>query len=106
MSCSTSVSSSIIYGQVLNISQSGCMVRINGLEAEDDSMTLSIIVPDDNDPIHLELRAEHLWTSKYEGACYHGFKFTEPSTEKSEILSGYLARLARLQQVEVKHATA
>lgn len=107
MSCSTDVSSPVYRGQVLNISQTGCMAKINELGTEDDSMTLSIIFPTDIDSAKFEVQAEHLWTSTHEGSCYHGFKFKELSTEKAVLLAGYLQQLTTRQRpVDVKHATA
>jgi hypothetical protein len=106
MSCSTGESGSINHGKVLNISQSGCMARINGLDPEDHSMTLSIVIPDETEMMDLEVQAEHLWISRHDGACYHGFKFKELPPEKSVILSEYLARLVQQQQMEVKPVTA
>ncbi len=106
MSCSTG--SGLVYrGQVLNISQTGCMAKINELETENDCMTLSIVLPDDIDSAKFEVQAEHLWTSTHEGSCYHGFKFKELSAEKTVLLAGYLEQLTtRQRSVDVKHATA
>lgn len=106
MSCLTGESGMINNGKVLNISQSGCMARINGLDPEDHNMTLSIAIPDDMTMVDLEVQAEHLWGSEHDGACYHGFKFKELSPEKAVILSEYLARLVQQQQAEAKPVTA
>jgi UDP-GlcNAc:undecaprenyl-phosphate GlcNAc-1-phosphate transferase len=107
MSCSTGLSDSVSRGQVLNISQTGCMVKINEFDTESDNMTLSIVFPDDFDSAKFEVQAEHIWTSTHDGACYHGFKFKELSAEKGALLAGYLAQLAtRPKSAHVKHATA
>jgi len=107
VSCSTGASSSVYRGQVLNISQTGCMAKINELETENDSMILSVVLPDDIDSAKFEVQVEHLWTSTHDGACYHGFKFKELPAEKAVLLAGYLERLTTRQRaVDVKHATA
>ncbi len=105
MSCSTGGLGVVSRGTVLNISKNGCMVRMNEFDAEGERMTLSIIFPEGIDLINFEVQAEHLWTSKHDGALYHGFKFMGLSPEKIAFLSGYLARLS-LPQGDVKHATA
>lgn len=105
-SCSTGESGSINHGKVLNISQSGCMARINGLDLDDHNMNLSILIPDEVEVVDLELQAEHLWASEHDGVCYHGFKFKDVSPEKAVILSEYLLRLVQQQQTEVKPVTA
>ena len=105
VSCSFGDSGVITRGQVLNISKSGCMVRMNKLDTESETTTLAIILPGGIDLIKFEVQAEYLWSSKHDEAWYHGFKFMGMTSEHAEILSGYLTRLSH-PQVDVTHATA
>jgi len=106
MSCLTDEAGPVNRGRIINISQTGCMAGITGLEVEDHNMILRLDLQDESALLKFEVQAEHLWTSKHDGDCYHGFKFKEMPPEKAEILSSYLERVARQQQVEVKTATA
>lgn len=107
VSCSTGDSRPVFPGQLLNISKTGCMVRMKELEIEEKRMILSLNLPDEEEMVEFAMEAEHLWTSTHEGACYHGFKFKKLAPEREEMFSISLAHLAWQQQhVNVKHATA
>ncbi|GAB6190494.1 PilZ domain-containing protein [Desulfocastanea catecholica] len=105
VSSATDKSGSMYRGRVLNISQTGCMAKINGLEKVDDRMTLSIIFPDDVDLAKLEVQAEHLWASTHDGVGYHGFKFQDMTPEKAALLDRYLEQLTPQHVADVKPAT-
>ena len=106
MSCSAGDSGSIHHGQVLNISLTGCMARMNVIETEDEIMKLRLDLQDDIELLKFEVQAEHLWLSQHEGVCYHGFRFIDPTPEKIEILSRYLEQRTPQQQAQVKPVTA
>ncbi len=106
MSCSAGDSGSIHRGQVLNISLTGCMAKMNAIETGDDTMKLRLDLLDHLDVVlKFEVQAEHLWLSQHEGACYHGFRFKELTPEKIEVLSRYLEQRTQQQQAQVKPVT-
>ncbi len=105
VNCLASDSGSTYSGLVLNLSQTGCMVKVNGIEQEDHNMILRLDLYDGIELLRFEVQAEHLWVSNHEGACYHGFRFQKLTSENAEILSEYLAGLSQ-QQAKVRHATA
>ncbi len=106
MSCAADTAGAIHRGEVLNISQTGCMAKISALETAENNMKLSIILPDDVDVTKFEVQAEYLWVSRHDGAFYHGFKFHDMSPEKALRLSRYLEQLTRQQVADSKPVTA
>ncbi|MFT5701697.1 MAG: UDP-GlcNAc:undecaprenyl-phosphate GlcNAc-1-phosphate transferase [Desulforhopalus sp.] len=98
MNCCIGGEEPVIRGQLLNISTTGCMVKMKHLETEEKMMTLSLHLPDEVGFGHFELKAEHLWSSNHEGDCFHGFRFAQLPPEKTEQFSGYMTRLATQQQ--------
>ncbi len=106
MSCLNGESAVINLGQILNISQTGCMAKMNGIDTENTNMTLRLELPNEITQSKFEVQAEYLWTSEHEGARYHGFRFKEMRAEKTEILARYLEQLAPQNSAEAKHATA
>lgn len=102
LNCSTGESGAINRGQVLDISQTGCMAKITGFEKESDGVTLSINFPFAIDSLPFQVQAELLWTSNVDGACYCGFKFKEMSPEIAVVLSENIARQLKQQQLEMQ----
>ncbi len=105
MGCFTE-ESTVNPGEILNISQTGCMAKMNEIDTKINTMTLRLDLPAEITPFKFEVQAEHLWTSEHDGEHYHGFRFKDISPPKIEILTRYLEQMVSQQSGEVKHATA
>ena len=96
-----------VRGQLLNISQHGCMVKMPALESEQKIMTLTLHLPKEVGFSKFEIKAEHLWTSHVEESYFHGFRFIELAPDKAEEFSSHMEHLAlQQQQIHGKHAAA
>jgi UDP-GlcNAc:undecaprenyl-phosphate GlcNAc-1-phosphate transferase len=93
-------------GQVINISQTGCMARINELAETPSEIPLRINVLLENKYFELVILAEHLWQSDHEGDLYHGFRFKHMTSDQYVVLDEYLKSLASKSQKEYQEATA
>jgi UDP-GlcNAc:undecaprenyl-phosphate GlcNAc-1-phosphate transferase len=106
MNCKLDNGEPEVRGQLLNISQSGCMVKMPDLESEQKLMTLTLHLPKEMGYTAFEVKAEHLWTSSVEEAHFHGFRFIELGPEKTKEFSSHMEHLAwQQQQIHTKHAT-
>jgi UDP-GlcNAc:undecaprenyl-phosphate GlcNAc-1-phosphate transferase len=105
MSCSEGDSGSVNRGQILNISQTGCMAKMDEFVTETNNVKLRLDLPLGIDWLNFEVHAEHLWTSQHEGVYYHGFRFNELPSEKAEILAAYFEQLTMQPSIGAKHVT-
>ncbi len=92
-------------GKVLNISETGCMARINGLDVADAIVLLNIELSKEVDKIAFEVEAEHFWTSNHQGDDYHGFRFKMIHPDQAKTLSDYLQYLASKQRAYTLRST-
>lgn len=92
--CTSKGSDLILHGHILNISQTGCMIKMPAFTDELITMTLSCELLADEKTINCTLGAEHLWVANHEGSSFHGFRFHALNREKATLLSNYLTTVA------------
>ncbi|WP_136805360.1 PilZ domain-containing protein [Desulfosediminicola flagellatus] len=96
-----------VNGQVLNISLTGCMARIDAIDCLGaDDANLFITLPADETARQLPVDVEHLWCSEHEGSYYHGFRFRTLGPESEAILYEFLKKYGERGGVRVQEAHA
>ncbi len=98
-----------LAGRMLNLSFTGCMLKIEGAEcvvqARDASLffTLAFI----NEKFTMRLLAEHLWHTDHEGSSYHGFRFKGVTPEQRHTMREYFKqKLSGKRQSPYQSVTA
>lgn len=92
--CVIGESETSLRGQILNLSQTGCMIKMVSFDTQIKTLTLSSKLPTGQKTMNFTGNAEHLWAAQHEGSCYHGLRFNVLSPENTVILSQYLADAA------------
>jgi UDP-GlcNAc:undecaprenyl-phosphate GlcNAc-1-phosphate transferase len=96
-----------LRGLILNISLTGCMLKMPTFTTDTKFVTLSYKMNYGDKLVDFSLDAEHLWAAEQGGAHYHGLRFTELSDEKTEKLKHYLTDVAsQKKSLSPKHITA
>lgn len=107
MSCIGRATETPFNGRILNLSQTGCMIKMASFDTQNKVVTLSCKLPIDENLITFTVDAEHLWAAQHEKSCYHGFRFNKLDPEITNILSQYLTDVAiRQRHIEAKHITS
>lgn len=96
----------VVRGKLLNISQSGCMVRIKGQVDIPEDVELAISLPSCGQIRTIDVSAEHLWVSSHDGAGFHGFMFKAFNGEAEACLEAYLKQAAGRKEEEAQRVTA
>lgn len=90
ISCSNDPFEVKFPGRILNISRTGFMAQIDGLGFVCTECTTSITFPVDGGITVDNMRAEHLWRSKKDGAQFHGFTFIELDDHQEKVLMRFI----------------
>jgi len=107
MCCRTDGTNTTLRGQILNISLTGCMLKMPAFMSNTKLITLSYKMSIGSKLIDFTLTAEHLWSAEHDGAHYHGVRFSEMDDEKKKVLNNYLTHVAsQKKQIASKHITA
>lgn len=101
MHCIIDGSEKILSGQILNISQTGCMVMMESVDSDTRDLTLVFTLPVNNNRSELTISGEHLWEDQHEEAYYHGIRFKELTPDTTSILSQYLTHTNRKQSIHI-----
>ena len=88
--------------QLLNISQSGCMVRVNGDAHIPAEVELEMCLACGGRTKLINVIAEHLWVSNHEGNVFHGFRFAGFVDSDASCLAEYLEQIASRQSREAQ----
>lgn len=96
----------VMRGRVLNISQTGCMVKVKGEDPVPEEVELEIGLTCGGRMKIVTIVAEHLWGSSHEGNVFHGFRFTKFSGTDEPCLIEYLEQIAGRQPGDVQSVTA
>ncbi len=90
ISCSNDPFEVKFPGTILNISRSGFLAQIDGLGFVCTECKTSITFPVDGGITVDDMRAEHLWSSKKDGAQFHGFMFTNLDDHQTDVLMRFI----------------
>lgn len=105
--CVASNSEQAVQGQILNISLTGCMIKMPAINAETVSLQIACNFPIGEKLTSCSLDTEHLWAADHEGSCYHGLRFTDLNSETKKTLIQYVTSIATQHPVvDTKRATA
>lgn len=92
--------------QLLNISQSGCMVRVKGDVYVPAQVDLEMCLVCGGRTKLIKVVAEHLWVSNHEGNFFHGFRFAGFIDSDESCLAEYLEQIASRQTGEARSFAA
>ncbi|MFT5726121.1 MAG: UDP-GlcNAc:undecaprenyl-phosphate GlcNAc-1-phosphate transferase [Desulforhopalus sp.] len=107
MHCTIHDDEPAVRGQILNISRTGCMIKMPAFDAETVSVKLACSFPIGEELMSCTLDSEHLWAADQDGFCYHGLRFADLSAETKKTLILYLNSIPAHHHHEgsPKHAT-
>jgi UDP-GlcNAc:undecaprenyl-phosphate GlcNAc-1-phosphate transferase len=83
----------LIRGKLLNISRTGCMMKVKGEGKVQVEMELQLELPFRDHLKMLHVKSEHLWVSAHDGASYHGFRFSNLSQSDEACLESFILQL-------------
>ncbi len=97
VTCSGYAAEFSISGEILNLSETGFMAQIKGLGFLCSECKVAISFPMHLGVSPLQLLAEHLWTSSFDGREYHGFRFIDVEKEHRKVLTDFLDSISELK---------
>jgi UDP-GlcNAc:undecaprenyl-phosphate/decaprenyl-phosphate GlcNAc-1-phosphate transferase len=106
MNCTIEESGTILRGQILNISQTGCMIKMPAFSSDSTSLTIMYKQQQEKRLTTLTLNTEHLWAAEQEGKWYHGLRFNDLQGETAEALNQSLAEISAQHIVNQKKVIA
>lgn len=102
LSYSTSNGNVIGKGEIVNISQCGCMAFIEGFDTKYEEVILQIETPGLIVAPHLEVKAEHLWSEIGNDSYSHGFQFFPETLECVEEIEEIIEWIKQNQKINNK----
>lgn len=93
-------------GRVLNLSQTGCMIRVKADLPDQKEALLEIDIPCRARLGKVHVVAEHLWSTNIDGDCFHGLRFMAfVAGDDEACLVNYLEQMAARQEFGQEFAT-